>query len=666
MDFFQAQEDARRRTGRLVLLFGAAVFAIVVAVYIVLAIGLGAGLGAGPMGFDPVFFAVVAVGTVGLIAGGSAVRMGQLRKGGPAVAELMGARRVDPTTKNPAERRLVNVVEEMSIASGTPVPAIYVMDDEDGINAFAAGWGIHDAAVAVTRGTLETLNRDELQGVVAHEFAHILNGDMRLNIRLMGILFGILLLAVVGRGFLRSTLFRGGRGSRGRNNAGGAIAIGLALIVVGYIGVFFGKLIKAAVSRQREFLADAAAVQFTRNPRGIGGALARIRDHSRAGRIRDHHAEELSHLFFANGVGSSLSSMLATHPPLEERIRRVDAAVLEEPDPSTRRAGTDATTAGDSGAKGGEGAPGTAGSGAGAGAGIPGPFEGMVGLAAALALMESVGDPHPEHVEHARRILGQIPDRLRDAAHEPEGARALLLALVGGDNDETRTARKTAAGPLSDQIAELGRLCRKLPDEARLPLVDLALPSLEKLSPDEAARFRAGAEAVVRADGEMRVFDFALLHILWRHLPGTREGGQGRKIRSLRPVRGEMGLLLSALARAGTDDEDQAAQAFATGLEALEGEGEGLRLLARDAVTLPELDGALDRLERGTLEVRRQVLRAGAATILHDPALRTSEVELLRAVAESLELPLPPLIPSGNPESGATGEGSAAGTNETS
>ncbi|TVP75687.1 MAG: hypothetical protein EA352_07610 [Gemmatimonadales bacterium] len=656
MDFFQAQEEARRRTGLLVVLFGAAVLAIIVAVYIILAVGLGAGLGTGPMGFDPVFLAVVAVGTVGLIAGGSAVRMGQLRKGGPAVAELMGARAVDPTTKNPAERRLVNVVEEMSIASGIPVPSIYVMDDEDGINAFAAGWGIHDAAVAVTRGTLETLNRDELQGVVAHEFAHILNGDMRLNIRLMGILFGILLLAVVGRGFLRSTMFRGG-GGRNRNSGGGAIAMGLALVAVGYIGVFFGKLIKAAVSRQREFLADAAAVQFTRNPRGIGGALARISDHTRGGKIRDHHAEELSHLFFANGMNKSLSSMLSTHPPLKERIRRIDAAVLEEPEPSRRRTDTGGA---DSTAAGGKGASGTAGSGAGATADAAGPFGGMVGVAAALALMESVGDPHPEHVQHARRILEQIPDPLRDAAHEPEGARALLLALLGGDNEETRTERRTAAGPLADRMTELARHVRDLPRDAYLPLVDMALPSLEKLSPDEAARFRAGAEGVVRADGDMRVFDFALLHILWRHLPGDRDRSRGRKVRKLRGVRAELGLLLSALAHAGADTREEAEAAFATGLEALarqggDNAGEGLRLMSREAVTLPELDGALDRLELGTMEVRRQVLEAGAAVVLHDPALRTSEIELLRAVAESLELPLPPLIPATSPR--ANGDG---------
>lgn len=337
MDFFESQEVARRSTRRLVALFILAVIGIIIAVYVIIHLLLGIGRAEF---FDPILFAIIAGGVLLLVGIGSGYRTLSLRRGGPAVAELLGGRRIALDTLDPDERRLVNVVQEMAIASNVPVPTIYIMDDEEGINAFAAGHTPADAAVAVTRGTLRSLTRDELQGVIAHEFSHILNGDMRLNIRLMGLLFGILLIAVIGQILLRSGAFsrRGGRGG-GRGGGGGGAGqialIGLALIVVGYIGVFFGRLIQAAVSRQREFLADAAAVQFTRNPAGIGGALLKIRDSTTEGgagsSVENPHAVEAGHFFFASNLRRMAARGFATHPPLVERIRRVDPELLEEP-----------------------------------------------------------------------------------------------------------------------------------------------------------------------------------------------------------------------------------------------------------------------------------------------------------------------------------------------
>jgi Zn-dependent protease with chaperone function len=638
MDFFQAQEDAKRRSFLLVLLFGAAVVGIIIAVYLVLVIFGIVTLGVGA-GFDLGIFAVVAFGTGAVIGGGSFARTAQLRKGGPAVAEMMGARRVDPATRDRNEQQLVNVVEEMSIAAGMPVPAIYVMDDEPSINAFAAGYGIHDAAVAVTRGTLETMSRDELQGVIAHEFSHILNGDMRLNIRLIGLLFGILLLTVVGRGVLRGALrggmMRGARRSGGNKGGGGvaaAVALGIALVVVGYIGVFFGKLIKAAVSRQREYLADAAAVQYTRNPQGIAGALRRIGAHAEGARIKDHHAEELSHLFFANGVGSALSQATATHPPLPDRIRRIDPSWdgnFEMPprrdrprkkDPEPKPEGEDE------------------------GWGF-GP-KGLTGLAAAAVLLGSVGDPKPEHVSRAGEILKGIPDPLREAAHEEVGAQALILALLGGTDEKSREARR---GVDDDEVrAQLDRLeplAAQLPPESRLPLVDLALPVLGRLDEARATAFRRTAEGVVRANGEMRSFDFALLHILWKHIAESeqprRRGGREKSVKS---VRNELRILLSALAWAGAEDEAEARAAFDEGLGKVRDATGDLTLAGESAVGLHEVDQALGRLERGNLDLRRTVLEAAAGVTLADGVLLVEEAELLRAVAECLELPLPPLM----------------------
>jgi Zn-dependent protease with chaperone function len=655
MDFFEAQEHAKRRTVLLVGLFAAAVVAIIVSVYLVLTVAGGMTMGTEP-GFDPGLFILVAIGTSLLIAGGSGFRTAQLRKGGSAVAELLGGRRVDPATRDPDERRLVNVVEEMAVASGTPVPAIFVMDREASINAFAAGYGIHDAAVAVTRGTLEQLNRDELQGVIAHEFSHILNGDMRLNIRLMGILFGILLLAIVGRGILRGGMMSG---RRQRDNR--AAMLGLALVLLGYIGVFF---IKAAVSRQREYLADAAAVQFTRNPGGIAGALQKIGAHASGGKVENHHAEESSHFFFANGVGSALSRVTATHPPLDERIRRIDPSWDGTFEPTSARArvgeersgarapgtpGARGASTAAAAAAGASGRPGAAGA-SGSGAGGPG-----LGMAAAAVLMGSVGAPAPEHVDYARALLGRIPDELRAASHDPEGATALVLALLGGDDERSRAARRSAARSLeahapglAARVEALEPPVAELAPEARLPLVDLALPSLGDAPGETGPELRRAAEQVVRADGTTRVFDFALMHILRRHLAVDDAGGGARRgggVRSLDSARRELGVLLSAVARSGSDgDEATAELAFREGTGAVGRAGTGLVLLGEGAVTFDEVDRALDRLERAGLDVRRRVLHACAAAVLADRAVRTAEVELLRAVAECLELPLPPLL----------------------
>src|SRR5512145_3124237 len=339
MDFFEHQEVARRSTRRLVVLFALAVVCVVVAVNL-----MGAALyfafllpadrawsiAALPNGF----FLTNTLVVLGLIGGGTAVEMNALASGGDAVARMVGARPVDPSTRDLLDRRLLNVVEEMAIASGVPVPRVFVMDDESSINAFAAGHSINDAVVAVTRGTLTRLSRDELQGVIAHEFSHVLNGDMRLNMRLIGVLFGLTMVAMAGR-FLLEIAGRS-RGGSGRGS-GSALAVlflaGVSLWVLGYIGVFFGRLIKAAVARQREFLADASAVQFTRNPDGIGGALRKIGGLGLADglgtRIDHPRAEALSHLFLGAARPAFVKGVFASHPPIAERVRRIYGRPME-------------------------------------------------------------------------------------------------------------------------------------------------------------------------------------------------------------------------------------------------------------------------------------------------------------------------------------------------
>jgi Zn-dependent protease with chaperone function len=625
MDFFAAQELARRRSRLFAILFGLAVVGVVLVVYLPVHVLYAGGR------LDPLLFAYVAVPVTAVILGSSWWRLRGLRAGGPRVATLLGGRPVPPNTTDPAERRLVNIVEEMALASGTPVPAVFVLDGEESINAFAAGYSIHDAAVAVTRGCLQRLDRDELQGVIAHEFSHILNGDMRLNIRMIGLLFGLLVLTVVGRGVLRSTAFRSSRRS---DAAAGALAVGLLLVVVGYIGIFFGKVIKSAISRQREYLADAAAVQFTRNPAGIAGALKKIATLLPGSVVRDHHAEELSHLFFASGLRDRFFTVFRTHPPLEDRIRRVDPGwdgsydvAVPEPMKEEIRAARAERVAG-------EGVPAMA----------------RLGLPAA-AVLASLGAPAAAHLAYARDLLDRIPDSLRDAAHDPTGARALVLALLLAPRPgpvRTRQLRDVAAygGPeltaradaLAAPIAEAGA-------DARLALLDLALPSLRDLAEDDAAHFRRTAQRLIQADDEVEMFEYALVHILARHLPPGRDRAAGivEEIHSFRPVRDEVAVVLGALARSGAESDRDAEAAFRAAVERLPDAAHDLALPPAAALDLAAVDAALRKLERTALGVRRRLVDALAHCVAFDGRILPGEAEGLRAVAEALDCPLPPV-----------------------
>ena len=299
MDFFARQDQSRKQSLYLTFLFVLAVLFVAVAVYVAVQLAFHLSMGKpdtyrnGLTWFDFEMFMLVTFVTLAIITLGSLFKMFQLRKGGSYVAENLGGRRVMHLSADKDEKRLLNVVEEMAIASGVPVPQVYIMQEETGINAFAAGYTPGDAAIAVTRGCLSTLNREQLQGVIAHEFSHILNGDMRLNIRLIGFLYGIMVIAIVGRGLLRGS----GR-SRNKKGGGQTILLALALMVIGYVGQIFGRMIQSAVSRQREFLADASAVQFTRNPGGIAGALKIIGGFNNGSSIVSPNAHEASHLFF--------------------------------------------------------------------------------------------------------------------------------------------------------------------------------------------------------------------------------------------------------------------------------------------------------------------------------------------------------------------------------
>ena len=622
MDFFRAQDQARRNTLWLVLLFLLAVAGIIVAIYLVVALMAGQpGMHDGTAGavrlhWEPELFATVALGTLVLIFGGSLYKVLQLaRGGGAAVAESLGGRAVSRGTDDLLERRLLNVVDEMAIASGVTVPQVYVLDDEPGINAFAAGTEPNEAVVAVTRGCLEQLSRDELQGVVAHEFSHILNGDMRLNLRLMGILHGILLIALLGRIMLRASSSR--RSSRSKSS-GGIVLIGLALLVVGYMGVFFGKLIKAAVSRQREFLADAAAVQFTRNPQGIAGALRKIGGMD-ASLMQTARAEEASHMFFGQGV-RSFFNLFATHPPITERIARIDPAFRAQAARRAAEAGFEAH----------EGAMG---------------FAGTVRVAPGQ-VSASVGNLDGRHLAYAHRLLEKLPESVSADLHDSNLAASVLYAvLVVHEAD----AQARLAAVLGDEDAAITRRAlehlpwlREAGQDFWLPLVELGLPALRELPEAARRRLLVHVEALVRADGRLSLFEFALIAVL-RHGLGIQPGGRRPAASDLHAIRQSVSQLLSLLAHAGHGDAQQAQAAFAAGAARVPLDG-AWRLLARGELNTGSLEQALDRLAGLKYRFRGRLIEACVEAIAHDGRVSVTEAELLRAIGARLDCPVPPLM----------------------
>lgn len=638
MDFFGHQDAARKKTGQLVFFFALAVLATVIAVYALVRVTAADAWKWVPREtgfFEPMLFGRVAFVVLGIILVGSVYKTLALHQGGRALASLLGGRELQPNSGDAAERKLLNVVEEMALAAGVPVPTVFLLEKEEQINAFAAGFSPAEAVIGVTRGALEKLSRDELQGVIAHEFSHIVNGDMRLNLRLVGLMHGILVIALIGQ-----MIVRGGLNSR----KGGLpfAAFGLALLVIGYLGVFFARLIKSALSRQREFLADASAVQFTRNPAGLAGALAKIA--GGGSKIGSAHAEEASHFFFANGLGGGF---LASHPPLPERLARLD--------PSSELARRYAATS----------KPGLVGAALDEIARLPLEDEVVVkALAApaaamprnagpgqaAVVLQAAVGQLEQRHVEYARQLIAGLPAELVAAVREPLAAQAVVLGLLL-DRDPAVRGRQSAAlagapQALLFEIPRLQPLVLASPPEARLPLLDLALPALGRLSPAQYAQFAGLVEKLVAADDRIALFELALQRALLRNLGRRFDPASAKPSQyfALGKLEKEVSVLLSALAHA-TGDPSHAEVAFASGAAMLRPLGKlDLALLPPAMCELEALDKALRKLDELTPRIKKPLLGSCAAVVAADRQVGIAEAELLRVVADTLGCPVPPLL----------------------
>ncbi len=643
-NFFELQTAARRNTGWLITSFLLATVVIVISVMAVVALAVGTqqvggqALRASNYPWDIPVLAGAA--TLLVIIGGTLFKSAQLRAGGgAAVAEAQGGVRIYPDTTNPLQRRILNIVEEIAIASGTPVPPVYYLENEPGINAFAAGYTPSDAVIAVTRGSVEELTRDELQGVIAHEFSHIVNGDMRIGIRMIGVLYGILLMGLVGQLIFRSMAYSGGFGSRRDSKSGNATAvimlIGLALIVLGFIGTFLGNLIKAAVSRQRERLADASGVQFTRNPLGLAGALKRIGASEFGSRLQSPNAAEASHLYFADGVWTGFARMWATHPPLAERIRALDPN-WDGTYPAPHAAAAEIRS---------ELAAGFVGASFANGLGR----QTEIPLRVVAKATEQIGNPTPAHNQYAASLVDGIPDPLVDAARQPYAARAVVLSLlVHADkqvrDQQIRQLSQLVKPDLLELVQQLLPLVDTVDARARLPLVDMSLPALAAMSPAQYSEFLTAFSSLARADGQLELFEWVLAQIVERNLRPRFERVRSIAVRysSLEPLADQCSVVLSAVAYAG--NSDAAAQAAFNAATAYVPELK-LDMRRREASGLHQLQRALADLRQVALVARARLIQACAAAICADRHATLPEAELLRGISDLLECPMPPLLP---------------------
>ena len=635
MNFFEHQQRARRNTRRAILLFILAVLAIV-AITDAVILALVAVLMVDP--YEPPSMYIdwirthpdvalwIALACLILIGIASLYRMLTLASGGSAVALLLGGTRVDADTRDPQRRQLLNVVEETAIAAGVPAPAIYVLDNEGGINAFAAGYSTTDAAIAVTRGALESFSRDELQGVIAHEFSHILNGDMRLNTRLIGVLFGILIIALAGRLILRGAAEGGGRAALF------GFAIGVTLILIGYMGVLAGRLIKASASRSCEYLADASAVQFTRNPHGIAGALKKIAAAPLRTSLAQTESEEVEHMLIAARSGL-FNSWFATHPPILERIRAIEPSFDPHELHDIRLA------------------PMTPGTGP-----VPpaAPLSASEKLSLApLAVLATIGNPGSKQFTAAAQRSAELPLALQEAARSPREVLGATLAVLLSQNDSVREKQmaqvreRVRLTPDSlNRFSALAHQCAQLNPGLRLPLLEIAFPALRQRPVEQLRALANLVDELVRMDEQISVLDYALARLLRVQLNETlapQTAARNQRPTKLYDLRQDAQLLFAVMANAGHDDEATARAAFDAGIRHL------LPMNTpeyRQITTswIGALDHALSAFDLLILPAKETLIEALVRTVAHDRQVTLGEAELLRVVCASLHCPLPPLV----------------------
>ncbi|MCX7713550.1 MAG: M48 family metallopeptidase [Chthoniobacterales bacterium] len=633
-DFFELQEKARKKTKLLIFLIGLAVISIIIAFY-----GFFLIFSQGPI-WQPELFFAIAIVVLLIVFSGCFYKISQLSKGGKAVAEMLGGFQILPDTVDFLERRLLNIVEEMAIASGCPIPEVYVLPKESGINAFAAGRTPNDAVIGVTRGAIEKLERDELQGVIAHEFSHILNGDMRLNLHLIGIIFGIFCVSEIGRILIRLSLT--GEESRTRfdrnfkNYSIGVFIIGLTTYIIGFLGVFFGRLIQAAINRQREYLADAAAVQFTRNPYGIASALYKILLSSSS--IINLRSQEAAHLFFGKSLSSIWGGIFSTHPSIKSRIRAIAPDFYQMIVTDRNATSKKFVPKIESKSTAEEGTPGfnettTA--------------QQTKTLAVdKLRWLESAGQLNPIQLNKSIEILDSLLSEFQEGIRNSEQVQILVYALLLSQDQQLYQRQLQILELPSESISLLRILSQQIQSldfQQRIVLLELTIPTLRSLSFASQNSFFKKTLRLIEADNQTDLFEFFIQKILECRLQPDQKIVH-KESPNILPYLRQISLLLGALANQSSNDAEARRKAYQAGIRELLVNPSDPALTQPQEVTLTDLNAALDALSMASLSIKRRILTACGAVVLEDKTLRDKEAQYLRAIAAVFGCPVPPFV----------------------
>jgi Zn-dependent protease with chaperone function len=685
MNFFEQQDQARQRTKQLLALFAASVLTLIVGIYAVTIVLFGAFLptdcgshlmpsrsgdqlirrpapkavcdGSDWVRFRPSVFLTIGAVTSTLIVSASLWKIWQLRAGGSVIAKQLGGRLVTSDSNDESERMLLNVIEEMAIAAGTPVPEVYLLDHESGINAFAAGFTPNDAVIGVTRGCLEQFTRDELQGVIGHEFSHILNGDMRLNITLMGWLHGILCIYLIGRGCLY------GSSNRDSDGIDLFVVFGLALIGLGGSGLLFGRLMQSAISRQREFLADASAVQFTRNPQGIASALEKLA--GTGSQINASYAQASSHMFFGNVLSRWWENdWFATHPPIAQRIMRVQGLKPGDLAGFSGTSNAPSVTTNVTNVAGVAGfASGMTANSAKPTAKPPAPLTTQSWTADSLPravittspeqVITQIGSVEPSHYDYVKRLLAQIPTELRSTLRNPQQAPRLIYALMLDRENPLIYQQQVAylqqvEDPAGiEQVFQLETQIKPLNPRLYLPMLDLAVPALRQKSPQDCQRLLKAVHELAKLDGQWTIGEFVRYLVLQYRLQPHISGQPPQPsvaYKDIAPVGDECLKLLAALAKTGSQDPKAIDFAFRSGLFHLPGTSQNPTPDALPSCNLLDLRQSLAKLRRVSPKLKQGIVDACAHTVMVDNRITLKEADLLRAIVILLDCPMPPFL----------------------
>jgi len=639
MNFFSAQQSARRSTLLLSLLFLVAVVLLLVLsnfflfeyLYFSHTSNFSFSFNELALVYDKNLMILLSSAFLAFIIIGSFYKLMTLRSGGAAIAQAVGGVVIPRSSSDPLHKKILNIVQEMALASGMPVPQVYLLN-EQGINAFAAGWKISNAAIGVTQGALEKLNRDELQGVIAHEFSHIFNGDMKLNIRLIAILHSILMIGLIGRFALRTLRYSGTSRSSKKGNAGQAmlviLAIGVVFTIVGYTGTFFGNWIKSLISRQREYLADASAVQFTRNNAGIANALKKIGGSAFGSNIASASAEEYSHGYFAlSDTGLNLFSF-TTHPPLKNRIIRLQPS-WNGKYTTPKKTKVEKQRAHNVNAKKSAMAQGIA-------------------INAVLNGLGSIGDINAHKIDIAQQWQNNIPDFVSLYSAEPSDARLLMFALlldadpaVSKLQFETIEAYQNKA---AKQVKWLHQNLQSLDETNSINIIDMALPSLQLMSLQQFKGFKKVIKQLIKADKKIDLKEWTIQRMLLQHLK-THFGLRTKPLQSyfvIGSARKPIETILSLLSHLEHKGHVEKAEASFTLAKSSIG-AHAFKPIDIKLITLKALDQAVDQLEQLKPPLKQKFLKAAVHCIDHDGSIKKQSYELLRAIASCIDTPLPPI-----------------------